>query len=206
MPEEKRRNKKAKKSAGNFDVGFPTSSRILLNELFSRYPTTGEWMYRFPDLDDVEEGDDNDNEEDEKEEINLRKSDMDIKMSVKAIICQDYNADGDERFLILKDEGTDWWDLPGGHLEDGETSDEALMREVNEETGLECDGHEEIFTKWMKLGDEEKAVMFFFSDASGDVELSEEHTDYAWITIDEINDYNLGVFSDVIEEAFQDYK
>ena len=146
----------------------------------------------------------NDEDDDDDNDVPLQKSENDIKMSVKAIICQDYNADGDKKFLILEDAYSDWWDLPGGHMEDGETSDEALMREVSEETGLECDGHEEIFTRWMKLGNEEKPVMFFFSDANGEVELSEEHTDHAWITLKEINDYNLGKFADILEEAFQE--
>ena len=213
-------------------IGFPETSRVLMNEMFSRHPYSHKWMYEFPQLDyneddwsdlikmgvysesgkllkpDFFDEDDEDEDEDEDEgdmATIIKKSENDIKFSVKAIICRDYNANGDKRFLILKDAYSDYWDLPGGHLEDGESSDEALIREVNEETGLECDGHKEIFTRWMVLGKESKAVMFFFAKASGDVEVSEEHLDYEWITTNEMNDYNLGAFADIISEAFSDY-
>jgi 8-oxo-dGTP diphosphatase len=31
------------------------------------------------------------------------------------------------------------WDLPGGHVEDGESPDQCIVREMNEELGLELD-------------------------------------------------------------------
>src|SRR2546423_5673330 len=44
-----------------------------------------------------------------------------------------------ERVLLAYRRDIDWWNLPGGGMEVGETVDEALLREVAEETGLEVE-------------------------------------------------------------------
>ncbi len=42
--------------------------------------------------------------------------------------------DGDE-FLMVWHNGRNGWEMPGGHVEDGETSEEAAAREFIEEAG-----------------------------------------------------------------------
>ena len=97
----------------------------------------------------------------------------------------------DGRMLLIKrarDAGTDpgRWDLPGGKMDYGETLRDALVREVREETGLTVKVGPAVhvchFTKepfWVTC------VTFACEYEGGNVQLSEEHVDFAWIEFSE---------------------
>jgi 8-oxo-dGTP diphosphatase len=53
-----------------------------------------------------------------------------FRIAVSALIFEG------ERILLALRRDIEWWNLPGGGMEIGETVDEALCREVSEETGL----------------------------------------------------------------------
>lgn len=59
----------------------------------------------------------------------------------------------DDKFLMVRKKGKDMWTSLGGHPEEGETEEEALMREIKEEMG--CDA-----TVLRKLGDFEAPAVF----------------------------------------------
>jgi mutator protein MutT len=68
------------------------------------------------------------------------------------------------------------WGLPGGHIKNGETPQEALIREVVEETSVIMKDFD------FAIHDYEKNTHYFISDKfSGNVVLNYEHTDYAWV-------------------------
>ncbi len=64
---------------------------------------------------------------------------------VAAVICDNY----DKKTKILATQRgygdyKDWWEFPGGKIEEGETPGEALVREIREEMGAEIEVHDLI--------------------------------------------------------------
>ena len=83
-------------------------------------------------------------------------------------------------------------DLPGGVVDLGETELAAVVRELNEETGIKISP--ELFTlvyaKTEFFADENKSVSKFlyllFLQEKPQVNLSWEHSDYSWITLSDL--------------------
>jgi ADP-ribose pyrophosphatase YjhB (NUDIX family) len=67
------------------------------------------------------------------------KSDYLFRLSLKSLIVND-----DGSILVVKESGRDWWDLPGGGMEHGETIKDALTRELHEEVALKGDFEYEV--------------------------------------------------------------
>ena len=62
----------------------------------------------------------------------------DIKNKVRATACAVIEKDG--KILLVKrnhEPFNQYWTLPGGHIDFGETAEQAVIREVKEETGLQ---------------------------------------------------------------------
>ena len=97
-----------------------------------------------------------------------------------------YNNKG-EILLIQCPKWRDYWHIPGGHVEFGETSEQALKREMAEETGLEIDNIE--FIGWQDAIEPKnffKKKHFIFLDfcakvSGGEITKSDEMREYVWI-------------------------
>src|SRR5712691_6978932 len=79
-----------------------------------------------------------------------------------------------ERVLLAHRRDIDWWNLPGGGMEVGETVDETLHREVYEETGLEVEIEQlvGVYSKPQK----QEVVLTFRCHVTGGVPSATEET------------------------------
>jgi 8-oxo-dGTP diphosphatase len=100
----------------------------------------------------------------------------------------------DGKLLLVRrahDPGRGRWSLPGGRVEHGETLEEAVNREVSEETGIEIDiirlaGIREVLPRDGAPG---HYVVLSYAAVwrSGEVVLNDEHDDFKWIAPDDLN-------------------
>jgi 8-oxo-dGTP diphosphatase len=108
---------------------------------------------------------------------------MQFQLAVKGIIHRE-----DGKILVLKrspkdDHKPSVWETVGGGMDREETPQEALIREVNEETGLiiKVGKPFNIFSFKKDTGEFKIGITFVCEYVSGEVILSDEHTEYRWI-------------------------
>ncbi len=101
-----------------------------------------------------------------------------------------FNRDG-KLFLMKSHKWKGKWVVPGGHIELGERMEDALRREVKEETSLDI--HDIEFLCFQEFIYDErfwKRSHFIFFDYAcrtdaTDVRLNDEAEEYVWVTLDE---------------------
>ena len=120
----------------------------------------------------------------------------------------------DGKVLLLK-ESTEYkdginvgkFDVVGGRIEPGQRFDESLIREINEETGLNVEiGRPFFVNEWRPIlrGEQWQIVGTFFEcfSSSDKVILSKDHDEYIWINPKDYKKYNI---IDEIIPAFESF-
>jgi 8-oxo-dGTP diphosphatase len=114
-------------------------------------------------------------------------SDIVLQVAMKAVIVKD------GKVLVLREAGTyeegtneGRYDMPGGRLEPGEPFEEALRREVREETGLEVSIEYPIYVgEWRPvIRDVPHQIVATFmvcAPTSAKIVLSSDHDEYQWV-------------------------
>ena len=107
----------------------------------------------------------------------------------------------EQKILLCKSKKFNKYVIPGGHIEVGEKMEEALQREIEEETGLKIYDIELISLKEgiFEKGFKEKKHFIFIDyickTDSFTVILNEEASGYKWVDLRDINKYDLDQFT-----------
>jgi len=121
-----------------------------------------------------------------------------IEKSVGAVIFR--RSEKGIEFLLM-DHGQGYWNVPKGHMEEGETEMETLMREVAEETGLKelniIPGFRQAIHYFYRAKDAEKTkrikegkglnifktvVNYLAESGNEQIILSDEHIGFQWLS------------------------
>lgn len=83
------------------------------------------------------------------------------------------------------------WEFPGGKLEEGESAEESLVREIREELNLEISIMQRLSKSTHEYSNKRIVLIPFICQIhSGAIELR-EHKEARWIKIDEIEKYQM---------------
>ncbi len=115
-----------------------------------------------------------------------------LGVTVKAIIQRD-----DGKILLLQRNSTtgfypNVWEFPGGKLDFGEEMEEAVIREVREESNLTVKVNELIYISPFLMDEEtEFVVMCYYCEPISldyEVKISREHQKFKWVEPEKLKD------------------
>jgi 8-oxo-dGTP diphosphatase len=114
---------------------------------------------------------------------------VELQVGVKILI-----KNSEDKYLLLrrspeKYPETQKWDIPGGRINPGTTLMENLTREVREETALEVLGTPRFIAAQdiLKVAEKHVVRLTYVGQARGTIQLSDEHIEYKWFTLDEMH-------------------
>ena len=119
----------------------------------------------------------------------------------------------DGKFLIVRRSLKDdflpgYWELPGGGSDYGETPQQALQREIQEECALDITIRQPLTTCQYFMEETQRIEIIFFctlNDEAQELQLSDEHDTSAWVSTEELEKYKMDDFmAKVVQDAVGD--
>lgn len=105
-------------------------------------------------------------------------------------------TDGESRVLMLRTTYKDFWEIPGGYVEPGESPHAAAQREVREELGIDIPVGNMMAVDWAPSDSEGDKLLFLFHGPAlaedvafsfGDGEIAEAK----YVAVDELDSYTI---------------
>ncbi len=121
-----------------------------------------------------------------------------MKTVVSAIILRE------GKLLIVKDKEKEFWTLPGGKVEEGESFLEALEREIKEELPFLTITDIKIYREVLGTtphSKEKVRVITFLAEGSGSIHLGAEVTGSKWANVKELRKIKLVEVNYIIVES-----
>ena len=122
---------------------------------------------------------------------------------VAAIICKD-------EYIFATQRGygdyKDWWEFPGGKIEEGETPQDALVREIKEELGADISVDEFLVTVEHDYEKFHLSMDCFFCSLKGGTLTLLEHEAAKWLPLNDLRQVNwLPADVKVVDEIEKSY-
>ena len=112
---------------------------------------------------------------------------------INAVYALLLNDEKNKVLMVCNKDNNDSWTLPGGAVEDNETLEQAIIREVEEETGLTVKIKDVVSINERFFEDSAHVIFFTFNATiiGGDIKIRfvEEISEVRWMDIDEADSY-----------------
>ncbi len=131
---------------------------------------------------------------------------MDFKCLFKIVEAAGGVVENDEKetLMIFR---RDWWDLPKGKIDPGETPEIAAIREVKEETGLKnvslikflCQTYHTYTLNEKRILKPTHWYLMFSNDTDLIPQTAEDILEVKWVKIHKISGINLRIYGSIVE-------
>lgn len=105
------------------------------------------------------------------------------------VTCAVIRNDEDSVLIVQRGEKTDhpfMWEFPGGKVREGESFEDCILREIDEELSLDIIIVDTLKTVEYDYGHKNIRLIPFICDTLMDLPVLHEHNDYKWVNVSEL--------------------